>query len=179
MIVVLDETRAQRDLAAGTLRCPSCSGPRRSWGYARTRRLRLPGGATLRLRSRRARCRDCAVTHVLLPAVAPVRRAYTIDVIGEVLLSSVQGHGHRTIGARSGIPPDTVRSWIRRAGARAEWLRAQATIALAAFDPTPAPIEPPRSRLADAILALSHAMAAARRISGPTGTAWQLIAIIA
>ena len=181
VIVVLDEAWAQRELRASRLRCPGCSGRLRAWGFARARWLWQSGGARLLLRPRRARCCSCAVTQVLLPAVAPPRHAYTVDVVGQVLLGAAEGRSHRTIAARLGVPADTVRGWIRRADARAEWLRVEATTAAALFDPVLAPIEPTvcGSALAEAVEALGRAAAAARLRLAPTATAWQLIAVIA
>ena len=127
MIVVLGEARAQADLAGSVLRCPGCAGRLRRWGFARSRSLRAPGGGRLWLRPRRVCCTGCAVTHVLLPAIAPARHAYAIDVVGQVLLARARGRSHRTIGAELEIPPDTVRGWIRRVTARSEWLRVQGT----------------------------------------------------
>ena len=126
MILVLDQ--AQADLGGSELRCPDCSGQLRRWGFARTRSLRCSGGGRVTLRPRRVRCASCRVTHVLLPAPAPPHRAYTIDVVGQALLASACGQSHRTIGADLGVPADTVRDWIRRVRARAEWLRVQGTI---------------------------------------------------
>ena len=121
MIVVLDQAQAHRDLAAAVLRCPGCAGALRQWGFARARSLRLSCGGRTSLRPRRVRCRACAVTHVLLPAQAPARHAYAIDVVGKALLASARGQGHRTIGAELAVPADTVRGWISRATGRAEW----------------------------------------------------------
>jgi hypothetical protein len=123
VIVVLDQAQAQRDLAAVVLRCPGCAGPLRQWGFARARSLRLSCAGRTSLRPRRVRCRACAVTHVLLPAQAPARHAYAIDVVGQALLASARGQGHRAIGAELAVPADTVHGWIRRANGRAEWLR--------------------------------------------------------
>jgi hypothetical protein len=36
------------------------------------------------------------------------------------------GQGHRTIARELDLPPSTVRNWLRRARARAEWLRQRA-----------------------------------------------------
>ncbi|HEY8721707.1 hypothetical protein [Pengzhenrongella sp.] len=55
MIVVLDEARAQTDLAGSLLRCPGCAGRLRRWGFARPRSLRAPGGGRVSLRLRRVR----------------------------------------------------------------------------------------------------------------------------
>jgi hypothetical protein len=77
MIGIADPTRADADLAAGTLACPRCAAPLQSWGHARTRTVRDRGTATVTLRPRRARCPACRATHVLLPAVVAPRRADT------------------------------------------------------------------------------------------------------
>lgn len=118
MLVVPDQLpAAELSLRAGHMTCP-CAGELRPWGWARRRVLRA--GDTVRLvRPRRARCRACAVTHVLLPAVMLERRAYAIDVIGVALLDAARGHGHRPIAARLGLPAATVRGWLRRLRARA------------------------------------------------------------
>lgn len=164
MIVVLDEQQAHRDLAGATLRCPSCAGPLRLWGFARVRRLRLPGGGRLELRPRRARCAVCSVTHVLLPARVPARQAYSIEVVGPALLARASGHSCRTIGIDLGLPADTARGWVRRANGRAEWLRAQGTAQAHEYDPL-LPAVPPTggSALAEALAALALAAAAVVR----------------
>lgn len=181
MIVVLNEARAHRDLATSALSCPGCSASLRPWGFARARSLRLPDGQTARLRPRRARCTACAVTHVLLPAVAPPRHAYAIEVVGQALQRAANGQGHRAIGAGLALPPDTVRGWIRRVTARAEWLRVQGTTAAHAFDPLHPPIATAGSGspLAEALSALGLAAAAARRRLGPIAAPWQLVAVLA
>ena len=177
MILVLDQ--AQADLGGSELRCPDCHGQLRRWGFARTRSLRCSGGGRVWLRPRRVRCASCSVTHVLLPALAPPHRAYTIDVVGQALLASALGRSHRTIGADLGIPADTVRDWIRRVRARAEWLRVQGTIAAHTLDPMLPVIVPAGSALADAMSALATAAAASVRRLGPTAPPWQIIAMIA
>ena len=90
--------------------------------------MRDHGHATLALRPRRARCRACRVTHVLLPAVVAPRRADTTAVIGSALLASARGTGYRRIAAQLDRPLSTVRRWIRavRDAEHVEWLRAQA-----------------------------------------------------
>ena len=167
MIVVLDQDQAQRDLAAAVLRCPGCAGPLRQWGFARARSLRLSCGGRTSLRPRRVRCTTRAVTHVLLPAQAPARHAYAIEVVGQALLASARGQGHRAIGVELAVPADTVRGWIRRATGRAEWLRVQGTISAHECDPMlPASI-PAGSALADALAALGVTAAAVLRRLGP------------
>lgn len=181
VIVVLDQAQAHRELLAGSLACWRCSAPLRSWGYARRRSLRLSCGARVWLRPRRARCRSCTATDVLLPAFAPVRSAYTIDVVGQALVSSAQGRSHRTIAADLGLPDDTVRGWIRKVSGRAEWLRTTATAAAHMFDAMfdPPPPTAAGSPLAEAISALGGAATAARRMFGPIATPWELLAVIA
>lgn len=177
MILVLDQ--AQADLGGADLRCPDCPGQLRPWGFARTRSLRSSGGGRMSLRPRRVRCARCRVTHVLLPALAPPHRAYTIDIIGQALLASALGRSHRTISADLGIPADTVRDWIRRVRARAEWLRVQGTVAAHTLDPMLPVIVPAGSVLADAMSALATAAAASVRRLGPMASPWQIIAMIA
>lgn len=181
MIVVLDQAQAHRELLAGTLPCSRCSEPLRSWGYARPRSLRLSCGARVSLRPRRARCRACSATDVLLPAFAPLRSAYTMEVVGPALLGSAQGRSHRTIAAELGLPTDTVRGWLRKVRGRAEWLRTTATVAAHMFDANLAPLLPTevRSPLAEAISALGAAAAAARLMFGPIAKPWELLAHIA
>jgi len=180
VIVVLDQAQAHRELLAGTLPCSRCSAPLRSWGYARPRSLRLSCGAHVSLRPRRARCRTCSVTHVLLPAFAPPRSAYAMEVVGQVLVGGAQGLSHRTIAADLGLPADTVRGWIRKVNGRAEWLRTTATAAAHMFDSMFDPLPPTQTRspLAEAISALGAAAAAARRVFGPIATPWELLAAI-
>jgi hypothetical protein len=178
VIVVLDQAQAHRELLAGTLPCWRCAGPLRCWGYARPRSLRLSCGARVSLRPRRARCRSCSTTDILLPAWAPLRSAYAIEVVGQALVGSAQGRSHRTIAAALGLPDDTVRGWIRKVSGRAEWLRTTGIVAARMFD---AMFDPPLptetgSPLAEAISALGTA---ARRMFGPIATPWELLAIIA
>ena len=107
MIGIADPDRAETDLAAGTLACPGCARPLQRWGHARTRTVRDHGHATLALRPRRARCRTCRVTHVLLPAVVVPRRADTTAVIGSALLASTRETG------TGGLPPSSTGRWPR------------------------------------------------------------------
>lgn len=68
MISVLDPDRVEDDLARGVLACPHCGTQLRAWSWAKTRPIRQLDGSTTRVRPRRARCRSCRVTHVLLAA---------------------------------------------------------------------------------------------------------------
>lgn len=149
------------------------------WGYARTRVLRGLRGARLSVRPRRARCRSCAATHVLLPADVAPRRADTVEVVAAALVAHQGGAGHRAIAADLQVPPDTVRSWLRRITARAEWLRQQATVWAFQRDPMLGPITPTGSVLGDAVEALGVAVAAHRRRLGINASPWQILAMIA
>lgn len=176
MVIVVDEESAGQQLTAGSIGCPSCSGGSlRPWGYARTRVLRGLRGARRALRPRRARCRDCGATHVLLPADAPPRRADTLQVVLSALLDHHGGAGARSIAVDLGLPVDTVRSWLRAVAARADWLREQATRWAYSMDPEHPPIQPSGSRLGDALAALGHAAAAIRRRLATTATEWHLL----
>jgi hypothetical protein len=77
------------------------------------------------------------------------------------------------------VPADTVRGWIRRVRARAEWLRVQGTIAAHRFDPMLPAIVPAGSALADAVSVLAMAAAALVRRLGPIAPPWQIIAMLA
>ena len=67
----------------------------------RERVLRCSVGDRL-LRPRRARCRGCAGTHVLLPDVALLRRQDEVAVIGAAIEAKVAGEGYRRIAATVG-----------------------------------------------------------------------------
>ena len=75
------------------------------------------------VRPRRARCRSCLVTHVLLPVTLLLRRAYGADLIWTALIARAQGAGHRRIAVDLEVPAATVRGWLRRAGHRLEKIR--------------------------------------------------------
>src|SRR5512132_4437686 len=158
VIVVLDQAQAQGELVAGRLGCPGCGG---------------------RLRPRRACCAGCGATHVLLAAVVLPRRADRVEVVGAALLAAAGGRGHRPIAAALGLPPDTVRGWLRRARERAEWLRALAMRRALEADPVLGPVVLRRSRLADAVEALGLAVAAlTRRLGVLAASPWPVIAAL-
>ena len=127
VLLCLDAGAVAADLAAGTLACPSCqAGQLAPWGYGRERAVRLRGGRTARLRPRRARCRSCRRTRILLPSWYAPRRADGIEVIGAAAGLAMAGAGHRPIAAALGVPAATARSWLRRLRANAGQLRAHA-----------------------------------------------------
>ncbi len=124
MLLCADAAAASADLAGGLLACPSCgTGRLKRWGHGRERVIRLPAGATARLRPDRARCRSCGRTHIVLPSGCASRRADAIEVIGTALAAALGGAGPARIGADLGVPPGTVRGWLRRLRSRAEEMR--------------------------------------------------------
>ncbi len=178
MIGIADPARAETDLAAGALSCPRCAGPLQPWGHARTRTVRDHGPTTLALRPRRARCRTCHHTHVLLPAVVAPRRADTTAVIGTALQASTRGVGYRRIAASIGRPLSTVRRWIRagRDPQHTEWLRGQAVAWLARVDrDVLAGLTPQPTRLGEALTALAAAALTLRARVAPHVPPWTLI----
>jgi hypothetical protein len=119
--VEADPVHVESRLAAGGIGCPTCGvGVLGGWGYARARQIE---GLSDPLRPRRARCRACTVTHVLLPVTVLLRRAYAAERIWAALTARAEGAGHRRIGASLGVPAATVRGWLRRAGSRLEAVR--------------------------------------------------------
>ena len=120
--VVMSVDVLETELAAGRVYCPGCDGRLSRWGFAREREVRMLDG-TCSLRPRRARCRTCETTHVLLPAWSVPRRRDGAEVIGRALTLKAQGAGHRTIARRLDRPPGTVRGWLRAGARRADALR--------------------------------------------------------
>lgn len=133
LIVGAEQARVEVELVGGRLGCPSCRGVLVPWGHGRERVLRCAVGDRL-LRPRRARCRGCAGTHVLLPDVALLRRRDEVSVIGAAIEAKVAGAGYRPIAGRLGVHADTVRGWLRRFAERAERIRAHFTRWAVALD---------------------------------------------
>jgi hypothetical protein len=178
MIGIADPARAETDLAAGALACPGCTRPLRPWGHARPRTVRDHGDTTLALRPRRARCRTCRATHVLLPAALTPRRADTTAVIGSALLASARGTGYRRIAAQLDRSLSTVRRWVRavRDPGHVEWLRAQGVEWLALVDrDVLGGLRPEATRLGEALTALAAAAVTLRARVAPGVPAWTLI----
>jgi len=163
VLLCADAAAASTSLAGGQLACPACgSGRLRRWGHGRERRVRLLGGAVARLRPARARCRSCGRTHILLPAWCAPRRADGIEVIATAAASALAGAGAMRIGADLGVPPATVRGWLRRLRAHAEEMRRDAMGELAAIGgPDPVLPAPAASPLGDAVAAVAAAAHAA------------------
>jgi hypothetical protein len=130
------------------------------------------------LRPRRARCRACRSTQVLLPAVVAPRRADTTAVIGAALQASARGIGYRRIAVRLNRPVSTVRRWIRagRDPQHAGWLRAQAVAWLARVDrDVLGGLAPQPTRLGEALTALAAAALTLRSRVAPHVPPWTLI----
>ena len=178
MIGIADPDRAETALVAGTLACPGCTRPLRPWGHARTRTVRDHGPTTLANRPRRARCRSCRITHVLLPTALTPRRADTTAVIGSALLASARGTGYRRIAVQLDRPLSTVRRWIRavRDPGHVEWLRAQGVQWLAQLDhDVLGGLRPEASRLGEALTALAAAAVTLQARVAPRTPGWTLI----
>jgi hypothetical protein len=150
----------ERRLGAGELSCPCCAGTLTGWGHARERSLRGPAGKLIRLRPRRARCRSCRVTHVLLAVLALARRADTVDVIGSALAAAARGAGFRSAAAQLGVPASTVRGWLRCFARRAGPVRAFFAVLLAEAGPDPVMPAAAGSLVADAVAAIAGAASA-------------------
>jgi hypothetical protein len=163
VLLCADAAAASADLAGGLLACPSCgTGQLTRWGHGREREIRLLDGATARLRPDRARCRSCTRAHILLPSWCAPRRADAIEVIGTALAAALGGAGPARIGADLGVPPGTVRGWLRRLRSRAEEMRCFAMRQLGAIGGArPALPEPASSPLHDALNAIAAAAHAA------------------
>ena len=177
MLAVWDNpVRVDRELVNGGLACPSCGGQLGPWGWARLRDVRAK--TPRRLRPRRSRCRACRGTHVLVPTSTLLRRRDAIEVIGAALLANCAGQGHRRSAAELGVPPSTLRGWLRRFAAQAEDLRSAATAWAHRLDASHPPIQPRGSPRADALEALGLAAAAAIRRFGPRCSTWHVIAAL-
>ena len=169
-----DEADVERRLRRAVLRCP-CSGVLGPWGHARERLVRSGSGCRL-VRPRRARCRSCGVTHVLLPAWLFSRRSWAGVVMWACVLARAAGVKIAAIAARAGVAASTVGSWLRRIGGRAEWWRQLLMGVLAVLGPGARRVVPAGSLLAD-VLAVLDAVLAALRTRDPemaTLTAWEL-----
>ena len=174
MLLCADAAAASAGLASGLLACPSCrAGRLRPWGHGRERVIRLPGGATARLRPQRARCGSCGRTHILLPAWCVPRRADAVEVIGAAaVMAALHGAGPARIGAELGVPAATVRGWLRRLRSRAEDMRQDAMYWLGRIGSDPALPAPSGSPLGDALSAVAACAHAAITGHGLAAADW-------
>lgn len=172
LIVCAEQARVERELVAGVLSCPSCRGVLGPWGHARERVLRCVAGDRW-LRPRRARCRGCAGTHVLLPEVVLLRRGDEVSVIGAAIEAKVAGEGYRRIAGRLWVHADTVRGWLHRFAERAELIRAHFTRCAVVLDHELGALLPAGSGIADALEAIAVAARAWVLRFGP-GDPWLL-----
>ena len=174
VMVEASPEHVDRMLSEGSLNCPECAGVLTRWGHARERVVR---GLVGRLRPRRARCRGCLRTHVLLPVSVLARRADSTEVIGAALVARARGRGYRPIAAMLGVAESTVRGWLRRFRQRSHgwWLRF--TALLLALDPDPAAVMPRSCVFADAVEVIGLAAAAGVRRFGPRPP-WQFASVV-
>lgn len=173
LAVTIDPAVVEADLVAGRLCCPGCGGRLAAWGHAREREVRMLDGVRS-LRPRRAYCRACETTHVLLPAWSVPRRRDGAEVIGSAVLDKAAGAGHRTIAARLGRPPGTVRGWLRTFARRAETISRSARSWTHAIDASLTPARPAGSPLADAVEMLGIAVRACRSELRMRAGPWEL-----
>jgi transposase-like protein len=172
LIVCAEVALVETELVGGLLGCPSCREVLGPWGHARERVLRCRAGDRL-LRPRRARCRGCAGTHVLLPDVVLSRRQDEVSVIGAAIEAKVAGEGCRRIASRLGVYAETVRGWLRRFAERADQIRAHFTRWVVALDPELGAMLPAGSGIADALEAIAVAARAWVLRFGP-GDPWRI-----
>ena len=135
------------------------------------------GTTPLTLRPRRARCRACRVSHVLLPAVVAPRRADTSAAIGAALQASARGIGYRRIATLLDRPLSTVRRRIRASrDLSTSRLRAQAVAWLARVDrDVLTNLTPQPTRLGEALTALAAAAVTLRARVARHVPPWTLI----
>jgi hypothetical protein len=176
LTVGVDAAEVERRLVAGGLACPGCGGVLAGWGHARGRVVRGVAGRW-RVRPRRARCRGCGATHVLLPLGVLVRRADAAGVVGAAIAAKAAGVGARPVAQLLDRPLETVRGWLRRFAGRVEVVRGWFTGLLCAVAPDPVPPEPAGSVWADTVAAMRAAAAAVMARFAVTGvTVWQVVA---
>lgn len=180
VLLTLTPDRYNDDVAAGRVWChsSSCSGVLRPWGFARVRLTRQLGGGTVSSRPRRVRCGGCGRTDVVLDCSALPRRVDSVETVGAALMAAVRGAGHRKIAETIGVPPSTVRDWLRRARTNVENIRYRSTIAALTLDELAAKIDPTGSRLGDAVEAVGRAVMAwnQRFDADPSATPWRVAA---
>lgn len=111
---------------------------------------------------------------MLLTILALVRRVDLAEVIGAALVRKAAGSGHRTIAGILGVPPTTVRGWLRRFVVRADEIRVHFTRLAVWLDPSLGPVTPRSTPVADAVEAIGLAAQAAERRLG-TQSVWPFV----
>lgn len=177
VIVDAEPLLVEARLRAGELVCPSCCGVLGLWGWARERVLRCRGGDVV-LRPRRARCRGCHGTHVLLSEQGLVRRRDEVAVIGAALVEMIgAGRGHRSVATQAGLPASTVRGWRRAFAGSARAIRAHFTRWAHALDPGLGGVAPAGGAAADALEVVAVAARAWVLRFGPRPL-WALVCVL-
>ncbi|MCA1697424.1 MAG: DUF6431 domain-containing protein [Actinobacteria bacterium] len=176
LIVGAEQVRVEAELVGGLLGCPSCRAVLGPWGRARARVVRCAAGGMV-LAPRRARCRGCAGTHVLLPDQVLLRRRDEVAVIGAAIEAKIAGEGHRPIARRLGVPKDTVRGWLRRFAERAAEIRAHFTRRAVTLDPEIGALLPAGGSVADALEAIAVVARAWVLRLGP-GDPWRIASVL-
>lgn len=97
---------------------------------------------------------------MLLPVGLLLRRADVVVVIGAALVAKAGGVGYRRIAAAVGRPVETVRGWLRRFAGRLEQVREVFTVLVRAVAADPVMPGPAGGLWADALTAVSAAVAA-------------------
>jgi len=167
-------------MAAGRVVC-RCGGRLAPWGFARKRRVR---GVEELVHPRRGRCCSCQTTHVLLPASCLVRRADSVQAIGQALEMAALGRGSRPIALLLGRPMETVRGWLRAVRRNAGWLIGLFTLLIVRLDPLASIVVPGSVSLIAGIvdmvgrLVAAGARAFTSRSQGPTMAVWQTVSIV-
>jgi transposase-like protein len=173
VMVCAEQATVEAELTGGALQCPTCTGRLGPWGHARERVIRGVG----RLRPRRARCRGCGKTHVLLPELCLLRRRDAVAVIGAALAARATGAGHRPVAEWLGVPKDTVRGWLRRFARHAEAIRAHFSRWAFALDAELGPVLPAGGGFADAVAVIGVAARSFVLRFGPR-EAWSVVSLL-
>jgi len=97
---------------------------------------------------------------VLISTDCLLRRRDLAEVIGAALVAKAAGLGHRRAGA-AGVPPSTVRGWLRRFAANAEAVRGFFTVLAHDLDPMLAPMRSTPTPVGDAVEAIAASARAA------------------
>jgi hypothetical protein len=106
-------------------------------------------------------------------------RPDSASTVGAALLAASSGLGHRRVAERVGLPPTTVRGWLRRARANADrmWSHVMRWVHELdpAFDPMRAPFTGTTESLAALVDAVGYAAASWVRRRGPIDQPWKLL----